>query len=155
MVSVSVGVYQLDGFLGFHMDLLALCDGEISVLRRDTTLHYTVSHCGSTTLLNQAPHAQRARPVRSAGWGCSLLEVATTGNYSNIRRRSSFIYGSLGFILLLCFCSTATYYFGICCQFSSNFGLWFGEILAVTFGELCPRDTIYPLGLPQFYTLWP
>ena len=35
MVSVSVGVYQLDGFLGFHMDLLALCDGEISVLRRD------------------------------------------------------------------------------------------------------------------------
>ena len=35
MVSVSVGVYQFDGFLGFHMDLLALCDGEISVLRRD------------------------------------------------------------------------------------------------------------------------
>ena len=35
MVSVSVGVYQLDGFLGFHIDLLALCDGEISVLRRD------------------------------------------------------------------------------------------------------------------------
>ena len=28
MVSVSVGVYQLDGFLGFHMDLLALCDGK-------------------------------------------------------------------------------------------------------------------------------
>ena len=27
MVSVSVGVYQLDGFLGFHMDLLPLCDG--------------------------------------------------------------------------------------------------------------------------------
>ena len=56
MVSVSVGVYLLDGFLGFHMDLLALflgfhmdllalCDGEIFVLRRDTTLHYTVSHC--------------------------------------------------------------------------------------------------------------
>ena len=56
MVSMSVGVYLLDGFLGFHidllvlflgfrMDLLTLCDGEISVLRRDTTLHYTVSHC--------------------------------------------------------------------------------------------------------------
>ena len=55
MVSVSVGVYLLDDFLGLHMDLLALflgfcmdvptlCDGEISVLRRDTTLHYTVSH---------------------------------------------------------------------------------------------------------------
>ena len=42
-------------FLGLHKDLLALYDGEISVLRRDTTLHYTVSHCGSTTLLNQAP----------------------------------------------------------------------------------------------------
>ena len=28
MVSVSVGVYQLDGFLGFHMDLLNLCDGK-------------------------------------------------------------------------------------------------------------------------------
>ena len=33
MVSVSVGVYRLDSFLGSHMDLLALCDGEISVLR--------------------------------------------------------------------------------------------------------------------------
>ena len=54
MVSVSVGVYQLDSFLGFHMDLLALCDGEISVLRGDTTLHYIVSH-----------------------WGCSLLKAAT------------------------------------------------------------------------------
>ena len=52
MVSVSIGVYRLDSFLGFHMDLLTLCDGEISVLRGDTTLHYTVSHCGSTTLLN-------------------------------------------------------------------------------------------------------
>ena len=60
------------------MDLFTLCDGEISVLRGDTTLHYTVSHCGSTTLLNQAPHAQRARLVWSAGWGCSLLEMATT-----------------------------------------------------------------------------
>ena len=50
MVSVSVGFYLLDGFLGFHMDLLALllgfgmdlltlCDGEIFVLRRETTLH--------------------------------------------------------------------------------------------------------------------
>ena len=27
MVSVSVGVYQLDGFLGFHMGL-PLCDGK-------------------------------------------------------------------------------------------------------------------------------
>ena len=35
MVSVSVGVYWLDCFLGFHMDLLALCDSDISVLRRD------------------------------------------------------------------------------------------------------------------------
>ena len=35
MVSVSVGVYRLDSFLGSHMDLLTLCDGEISVLRRD------------------------------------------------------------------------------------------------------------------------
>ena len=50
MVSVSVGVFQLDGFLGFHMDLLTLCDGEISFLRG--TLHYTtlsltvaVLHC--------------------------------------------------------------------------------------------------------------
>ena len=55
MVPVSVGVYLLDSFLGFHMDLLALflgfcmdlltlCDGEISVLRRNATLHNTVSH---------------------------------------------------------------------------------------------------------------
>ena len=35
MVSVSVGVYRFDSFLGFYMDLLALCDGKISVLRRD------------------------------------------------------------------------------------------------------------------------
>ena len=120
-------------YSGFHMDLLALFLAiwtySLSLMVKslfwggDTTLYFTVSHCGNTTLLNQAPYALRARPVRSAGWGCSLLEVATTGNYSNIRRRSSFIYGSLGFILLLCFCSTATYYFGICCQFSSNFGL--------------------------------
>ena len=40
MVSVSVGVYQFDGFLGFHMDLLALCDGEIS-----KEGHYTTLHC--------------------------------------------------------------------------------------------------------------
>ena len=53
---------------------------------------------------------------------------------SNTRWRTSSFYGSLGFILLLCFCSIATYYFGTGCQFSSNFGLWFGEILAVTFG---------------------
>ena len=63
MVSVSVGVYLLDGslgfhmdllalFLGFHMDLLALCDGEISVLRGDTILHCIVSH-----------------------WWCSLLDA--------------------------------------------------------------------------------
>ena len=25
----------------------------------------------------------------------------------------------------------------------------------MSFGDLCPRDTIYPLGLTQFYTLWP
>ena len=54
MVSVSVGVYLLDGFLGFHMDLLALflgfhmdllalCDGEISVLKGDTTLRWSVT----------------------------------------------------------------------------------------------------------------
>ena len=28
MDSVSVGVNQLDSFLGFHMDLFAHCDGE-------------------------------------------------------------------------------------------------------------------------------
>ena len=35
MDSVSVGVNQLDCFLGFHMDLFTHCDGEVSVLRRD------------------------------------------------------------------------------------------------------------------------
>ena len=133
------------GFLGFFMDLLVQDSiwiylfslwpyGPIRSLwwwnlySEGGTLHYTslsltviVLHCWTK------PHAQRARPVRCAGWGCSLFEMATTGNYSNIRWRSSSFYGSLGFILLLCFWSTATYYFGICCQFSSNFGLWIGE----------------------------
>ena len=68
------------------------------------------------------PQVRRARPVRCAGWGCSLLEVVTTSNYSNIRGRSSSFYGSLGFIFLLSFWFAATYYFGICCQF--KFHLW-------------------------------
>ena len=38
---------------------------------------------------------------------------------------SSFFY-ALSYCFLL---------FGICCQFSSNFGLWIGGILAVTFGN--------------------
>ena len=38
---------------------------------------------------------------------------------------------------------------------SSIFGLWVGEILPVSFGDLCPEDTIYPVGLTQFFTLWP
>ena len=38
---------------------------------------------------------------------------------------------------------------------SSIFGLWVGEILPVSFGDLCPGDTVYPLGLTQLYTLWP
>ena len=130
------------GFLGFFMDLLVQDSiwiylfslwpyGPIHSLwwwnlySEGGTLHYTslsltviVLHCWTK------PHARRARPVQCAGWGCSLFEMATTGNYSNIRWRSSSFYGSLGFILLLCFWSTATYYFGICCQFSSNFRLW-------------------------------
>ena len=131
---------SLAGFLGFHRNLLV----------QDSIWIYlfgTVSHYGYT--VEPSPHAQRARPVQSAGWGCSLVEVATTSNYSNIRWRSPFIYGSLGFILLLCFCSTTTYYFGICCQFSL--------ILTVTFGwwDFCPVDTIYPLCLSQFYTFGP
>ena len=58
-------------FLGFHMDLLALCDGEISVLRGDTTLHYIVSH-----------------------WGCSLLEAATMAASATTSRmlRTSFFF---------------------------------------------------------------
>ena len=154
----STNLASFLGFLGFFMDLLVQDSiwiylfslwpyGPIRSLLHCVSLWYYYT-------VEPSPHAQRARPVRSAGWGCSLLEVATTGNYSNIRRRSSSFYGSLGFILLLCFWSTATYYFAICCQFSSNFGLWIGGILAVTFGcwELCPVDTIYPLSLPQFYT---
>ena len=35
MDSVSVGVNRLDSFLGFHMDLFAHCDGEVSDLMRD------------------------------------------------------------------------------------------------------------------------
>ena len=53
---------------------------------------------------------------------------------SNTRWRTSSFFGSLGFFLLLGFCSIATYYFDTGCQFSFNFGLWIGEILAVTFG---------------------
>ena len=75
MVSMSVGVYLLDGFLGFHMDLLALflrfrmdllalCDGEISVLRRDTTLHCL--SLGWFNTVEPSPTAQRARPAGSA-----------------------------------------------------------------------------------------
>ena len=50
---------------GFHMDLLvlfmAIWTYSLSVMVKslfwggDTTLHFTVSHCDSTTLLNQAP----------------------------------------------------------------------------------------------------
>ena len=40
------------------MDLIALCDGEISVLRGDTTLHYIVFYWNGFILLNQAPHAE-------------------------------------------------------------------------------------------------
>ena len=35
MDSVSVGVNRLDSFLGFHMDLFAHCDGEVSDLMRN------------------------------------------------------------------------------------------------------------------------
>ena len=35
MDSVSVGVNRLDSFLGFHMDLFAHSDGEVSDLMRD------------------------------------------------------------------------------------------------------------------------
>ena len=88
MVSMSVGVYLLDGFLGFHMDLLALflgfhmdllalCDGEISVLRGDTTLHYIVSH-----------------------WGCSLLEAAAMAASVTTRRMLRIHLSSL--LLLFC-----------------------------------------------------
>ena len=51
---------------------------------------------------------------------------------SNTRWRTSSFFGSLGFFLLLGFCSIATYYFDTGCQFSFNLGLWIGEILAVT-----------------------
>ena len=67
---------SLAGFLGFHRNLLV----------QDSIWIYlfgTVSHYGYT--VEPSPHAQRARPVQSAGWGCSLVEVATTSNYSNIR----------------------------------------------------------------------
>ena len=76
-----------------HIDLFALCDSEISILRGG---HYTTLHCWTK------PHARRAQPVQCAGWGCSLFKMITTGNYSNVRWRSSSFYGSLGFILLLC-----------------------------------------------------
>ena len=74
------------GFLGFFMDLLVQDSiwiylfslwpyGPIHSLwwwnlyseGGDTTLHFTVSHCDSTTLLNQAP-----RPKGSAGAVCWL-----------------------------------------------------------------------------------
>ena len=58
--------------------------------------HYTKLHCWTK------PHARRAQPVQCAGWGCSLFRMITTGNYSNVRWRSSSFYGGLGFILLLC-----------------------------------------------------
>ena len=55
-LSINLGLLMVSMFVSIYLIvLLTLCDGEISVLRRDTTLHYTVSHCGSTTLLNQAP----------------------------------------------------------------------------------------------------
>ena len=91
---------------GFHMDLLVL---------------FMVIWTYSLSML-----------VKSLFWGGHY--TTTTDNGSNTRWGSSSFYGSLGFILILCFCSIATYYFGIGCQFSSNFGLWIGEILAVTFG---------------------
>ena len=65
-------------FLGFHMDLLALCDGEISILRGDTTLHCIVSH-----------------------WGCSLLEAATMAASATTSKmlRTSFFFAP-AFLLL-------------------------------------------------------
>ena len=95
------------GFLGFFMDLLVQDSiwiylfslwpyGPIHSLwwwnlySEGGTLHYTslsltviVLHCWTK------PQARRARPVRCAGWGCSLLEVVTTSNYSNIKGGSS------------------------------------------------------------------
>ena len=65
-------------FLGFHMDLLAHCGSEISVLREDTTLHCIFSH-----------------------WGCSLLEVATMAASASTKRRKLRIHISS---LLLLFC---------------------------------------------------
>ena len=59
------------------MDLLALCDGEISVLRGDTTLHYIVSH-----------------------WGCSLLEAAAMAASVTTRRMLRIHLSSL--LLLFC-----------------------------------------------------
>ena len=35
MDQISTGVNRLDSFLGFHMDLFAHCDGEVSDLMRD------------------------------------------------------------------------------------------------------------------------
>ena len=44
-LSINLGLLMVSMFVGICLiDLLTLCDGEISVLRRDTTLHYTVSH---------------------------------------------------------------------------------------------------------------
>ena len=87
------------GFLRFFMDLLvqdsiwiylffmAIWTYLLSLFWEGGSLHYSL-HCDSTTLLNQAPS-----PKGSAGvvcWlGCSLLEVVTTSNYSNIREGSS------------------------------------------------------------------
>ena len=45
-LSINLGLLMVSMFVGICLiDLLTLCDGEISVLRRYTTLHYTVSHC--------------------------------------------------------------------------------------------------------------
>ena len=81
------------GFLGFFMDLLVQDSiwiylfslwpyGPIHSLwwwnlyseGGDTTLHFTVSHCDSTTLLNQAP-----RPKGSAGAVCWLGVFSVRG----------------------------------------------------------------------------
>ena len=109
MISVSVGVYLLDSFLGFHMDLLALflgfhmdllalCDGEISVLRRDTTLHYTVCCWGGSTLLNQAPMLEgHDRP----GVWLGVFSVRGSNNGSNRKEAKVLTF-------FFCSCSTTT-----------------------------------------------
>ena len=109
-----------------HIDLFALCDIEISILRgRDTTLNFTVEPSPTPEGLSQCR-------VLAGGVLCLRWQQQATSAMSDEGPIPFMEVWDSSFFYALSYCFLL---FGICCQFSSSFGLWIGGILAVTFGN--------------------